>query len=150
VTLEVTATLTDEDNIFLKISIEQSVQTGETNAEVPIVDARSGDTALMLKDGQTVIMGGLQRKEKTVQVDKVPVLGDLPLVGFLFRNTQDVTRRSELVILLSLHIDRDGPIPIQVQERKEVLRQSAPITGTKVKSDSEVDIEVIEETNKDS
>ena len=104
----------------------------------------------MLKDGQTVIMGGLQRKEKTVQVDKVPVLGDLPLVGFLFRNTQDITRRSELVILLSLHIDQNGSIPAQVQERKEVLRQSAPITGTEVKKDSEADIKVTEDTNKNS
>ena len=147
VTLEVNATLTDEDNIFLKIDIEQSVRTGESSGGVPVVDKRSEGTSLMLKDGQTVVMGGLQRKEKTLQAYKVPVLGDLPLVGFLFRNTQHVTKRAELVILLSLHIDQGGPIPTQVLERSDALRRAAPITGAETATDGETAATVSEATN---
>ncbi|MHC4494402.1 MAG: type II secretion system protein GspD [Planctomycetota bacterium] len=85
ITLQVSATITDGNNIFLTVDTEQNVRTGESTTGVPVVDTRRADTSLLLKDGQIVVMGGLRRQEKTEQVDQIPILGDIPLLGFLFK-----------------------------------------------------------------
>jgi len=111
VNLQVSATVTDGNSIFLSVDTEQNVRTGESPRGVPIVDTRRATTALLLKDGQTIVIGGLRRVETVDEVRQIPILGDLPLIGFLFRSTSKVTTRSELVVLLSPHISKDGPIP---------------------------------------
>lgn len=109
VKLRVTALLTDDDYIVVTVEPEQSVNTGRfgTTSEVPIIDTRKAKSTLLLRDGEIVIMGGLRKKEITDQVSKVPLLGDLPLIGFLFRNTQKVVKNSELIVFLSPHIYQD-------------------------------------------
>ena len=107
-TLQVTATVTDSNNIFLTLDTQQSVKTGESATGVPVVDTRSADTSLMLLDGQLVVMGGLRRQEKTKQVDQIPILGDLPLIGFMFRYTNTVVNNTELVVFISPHIYEEG------------------------------------------
>lgn len=114
VNLEVLATVTDGNNIFLTVDTEQNVRTGESTRGVPVVDTRRANTSLLLKDGQTVIIGGLRREEDVEVVNQIPLLGDLPLIGFLFRSTITVTNRSELVVLLSPHIHGDESIPDDV------------------------------------
>lgn len=111
VSLQVSAVVTDGNNIFLNVDAEQNVRTGESAKGVPVVDTRHATTALLLQDGQTIVIGGLRRIEKTQSVSQVPILGDLPLIGLLFRSTATVTNRSELVVLLSPHLHRDEPIP---------------------------------------
>ncbi|MHC4688856.1 MAG: secretin N-terminal domain-containing protein [Planctomycetota bacterium] len=81
VKLNVTATVTDEDFIYLTVDTEQKVSKGESITEVPIVDARIAKTSLLLKDGQIVILGGLRRQGKGQEVDKIPLLGDIPVLG---------------------------------------------------------------------
>ncbi|MHC4167559.1 MAG: secretin N-terminal domain-containing protein [Planctomycetota bacterium] len=108
ITLQVTATVTDSNNIFLTLDTEQSVKTGESATGVPVVDTRRADTSLMLLDGQLVVMGGLRRQEKTKQVDQIPILGDLPLIGFMFRYTNTVVNNTELVVFISPHIYEEG------------------------------------------
>ena len=122
VTLQVTATVTDGNNIFVTVTAEQNVRTGVSEQGVPVVDTRRANTSLLLEDGQIVIMGGLRRQEKTLEVSQIPLLGDLPLVGHLFRNRRTITNRSELVVLLSPHIDRGEPIPDPVAARHETIR----------------------------
>ncbi|MCP4452059.1 MAG: hypothetical protein GY809_11400, partial [Planctomycetes bacterium] len=129
VTLEVTATLADDDQISLGVLIQQSVRTGESVGRVPVIDTRSEDTTLLLHDGQVVIMGGLRRREKTVQVTKVPLLGDLPLLGTLFRTKHDIVSNSELVVLLSPHIYEGEAVPESILDRVKELKEKAPITG---------------------
>ncbi|KPK41687.1 MAG: hypothetical protein AMJ65_08945 [Phycisphaerae bacterium SG8_4] len=108
VTLEVTGTITDGNNIFLTLNSQQSVQTSESTTGVPVVDAREVDTSLMLKDGQIVVIGGLRRQEKTNQVSQIPILGDIPLLGLLFKYTNTVLNNTELIVFVSPHIYRDG------------------------------------------
>ncbi len=122
VTLQVTATVTDGNNIFVTVTAEQNVRTGVSEQGVPVVDTRRANTSLLLEDGQIVVMGGLRRQEKTLEVSQIPLLGDLPLIGHLFRNRRTVTNRSELVVLLSPHIDRGEPIPDPVAARREAIR----------------------------
>jgi len=107
ITLEVTGTITDGNNIFLTLNAQQSVQTGESGG-VPVVDAREVDTSLMLKDGEIVVMGGLRRQEKINQADQIPILGDIPLVGLLFKYTNTVFNNTELIVFVSPHIYKEG------------------------------------------
>ena len=109
--LNVSATLTDSNNIYLTVSAEQNVATGQSNTEVPIVDTRRASTSLLLKDSETVIFGGLRRQEKTKEVDQIPILGDIPIIGFLFKNTSIIVKNSELIIFLSPHVYKGEPIP---------------------------------------
>jgi len=112
VTLNVTATLTEEDLIFLNVNSEQNVVVGESITEVPIIDTRNTKSEVLLKDGQVVIIGGLRRKEFTKQVNQIPILGDIPLIGFLFKYTNTVVNNTELIVFLSPHIyAEEEPIP---------------------------------------
>ncbi len=122
VNLQVTAVVTDGNDIFLTVSAEQNVRTGQSEQGVPVVDTRQATTALLLRDGQMVVIGGLRREEKTEQISQVPLLGDLPIIGNLFKNTKTVTSESELVVLLSPHIDRGRPAPAHVAAKYEYMR----------------------------
>jgi len=110
VTLKVGATLTDNNLIHLIVDSEQNVQTAASDTGVPVVDTRNAQTELLLEDGQVVIFGGLRRKETKIQVKQIPILGDLPLIGFLFRSTNTVLNNSELIVFLSPHIYKGQPI----------------------------------------
>jgi type II secretory pathway component GspD/PulD (secretin) len=129
ITLDVTAYLTDQNEIALDISIDLNVRTSESAAGVPVVDTRSESTSLLLNDGQIVVMGGLRRSEKTKQISQIPLIGDLPIVGHLFKGTKNLTVNSELVILISPHIYKGDPVPAAVTEKVRELKQNAPLTG---------------------
>jgi type II secretory pathway component GspD/PulD (secretin) len=127
VNLQVSATVTDGDSIFVSVDTQQSVRTGESDSGIPVVDTRQANTSLLLEDGQIVVIGGLRREEKTVQTNQVPVLGDLPLVGWLFKGTITVNTHSELVVVLSPRIHRGEPIPDEIAARLEALAEESPL-----------------------
>jgi type II secretory pathway component GspD/PulD (secretin) len=125
ITLKVTATLTDERKILIAIDAEQSINAGTAqslSSTVPVVDKRNAKTTLLMADGQVVVMGGLRKKESTLTKNKVPLLGDLPFVGFLFSNDKTVVKNSELLVFISPHIYRDGPLEDEQMERFNELR----------------------------
>jgi len=112
VNLQVSGTITDGNNIFLTVDTEQNVMTSESTTGVPVVDTRKATTSLLLKDGQIVVIGGLRRQETTKKVDQIPILGDIPLIGLLFKYTNTVVNNTELIVFLSPHIYKEGePIP---------------------------------------
>jgi len=111
ITLTVKATLTDEGKILIVVDAEQSVNTGAntvTDSTVPVVNTRSAKTTLMMEHDQVVVMGGLRKKVTRISNNKVPLLGDLPLIGFLFSNDKTDIRNSELLIFISPHISING------------------------------------------
>jgi len=129
--LDVEATLTDNDDIFLTVDAEQNVTTGQSDTEVPIVDTRRANTSLMLKDGQVVIFGGLRRQEKTKEVDQIPFLGDLPIIGELFKSTKIVAKNSELIIFLSPHIYKNEPIDDDAMSKYKEIRDMSMLSSEK-------------------
>lgn len=129
VTLQVTATVTDGNSIFVTVDTEQNVRTGVSEQGVPVVDTRRANTSLLLEDGQIVVMGGLRRQEKTQEVSQVPLLGDLPLIGYFFKSRKTVMNKSELVVLLSPHIDKGQPLPNPVAARYEALREASLLSS---------------------
>lgn len=109
VELHVTAHLAARDQMIrLHLKPVFSVVTGEVQVAgigvtypQPVVDRRETDTTLIVRNGQTIVMGGLRKKEVTKQVNKVPLLGDLPLAGALFRFKGEQTVNSELIVFVT-------------------------------------------------
>ena len=79
------------------VTISQGVQA-------PVIDKRSADTVVVTPDSQTVVIGGLIANLKTESVSKIPLLGDLPLLGFAFRSKTKRDAKTELLIFLTPHI----------------------------------------------
>jgi type II secretory pathway component GspD/PulD (secretin) len=129
ITLDVTANLTESGEIALDITIDLNVRTSESSGGVPVVDTRGASTTLLLHDGQIVVMGGLRRNEKTTQVTQIPLLGDIPFIGNLFKSTTELNENSELVILISPHVYAGEAVPEDVARKYENLKESAPLTG---------------------
>ena len=128
VTLNVTATLTDDDLISLNVNSEQSVVVGASLTDVPIIDTRNASSEVLLQDGQVVIIGGLRRQELTKETNQVPILGDIPIIGLLFRYTNTVVNNTELIIFLSPHIYNDEePISEDAMEKfREIKDRPMP------------------------
>ena len=81
---------------------ERNPITGEL--EVPSVNTRKVDTRALVKDGRTVVMGGLRKQETTKGIDKMPLLGDIPLLGDLFRYESETEVISEVVVFITPRI----------------------------------------------
>ena len=105
VKLFVTPTIHTDDFITMKIKPEvssvTSSLTSSNNNKIPIVETSEAETVVTVKDGVTIVIGGLIKDEKLSTVRKIPILGDLPLVGLAFRNQEQSMKKTELVIFLT-------------------------------------------------
>jgi type IV pilus assembly protein PilQ len=108
VELRVTPHLTRDGLIRLALNPKFSVRTGDVQIQgtngvspQPVVATREESTTALVKDQQTVVIGGLKKQEISQQVNKIPLLGDLPLLGGLFRFEGESTVNSELVIFIT-------------------------------------------------
>jgi len=96
---------------FLKLNIYQEISrvqpAGTVEGAVDLTTSkRSAKTTVVVKDQQTVVIGGLISDDTTNTVRKVPWLGDVPLLGHLFRSTQTTSRKNNLLIIITPHIIR--------------------------------------------
>ena len=148
--LEVTPHLAARDEMIrLQLKPEFSVRTSDviittTGAgaryPIPVVDKRTADTILLIKNGQTVVLGGLRKKETTQDVRKVPLLGDLPVLGNLFRSESESTVNSELVVFITTWIIKQPVMSQQEQDAYKVTEFKGPkpaFTGAETDKDSD-------------
>lgn len=108
VKLYVTPTINKDGFITMKIRPEVStvgstLTTSQGNV-IPIVDTSEAETSVMIKDGVTIVIGGLMKDKVEKHQRKFPLLGDIPLLGGLFRKTSKETLKKELVIFLTPHL----------------------------------------------
>jgi type II secretory pathway component GspD/PulD (secretin) len=75
-----------------------------SNADLPVVSTRQAETTVRLKDGSSVVIGGLLNEEKTTTRTKVPLLGDIPWLGALFRHESTTSSKRDLVIEVTPHL----------------------------------------------
>ena len=134
VILEVTPTINEEGfiSMFIKPEVislsdwyDYSVGEGplaEKNwRRVPVVKTANAETTVMVKDGVTIIIAGLIKENKTKTVNKIPILGDIPLLGKLFSNISDDIRRTETIIFLTPRIiTGEQPFLLLKDEQKEI------------------------------
>lgn len=105
VVVDVTPQVSEDGEIIMDIrpSVTEVVRIAESprGDQTPVVDVRTMDTMAKVRSGETIVIGGLIDDEEEVQVRKVPLLGDLPLLGALFRSTERQVKRSQLVIFIT-------------------------------------------------
>jgi len=128
VSLSVTPLINEDGYINLVLKPEvSSISTwyggaAQASGAVPVVKSAKAETTVTVKDGVTIIIAGLIKDNKTVTVNKIPLLGDLPLVGAAFRSVSDDVRRTETIVFLTPRIitgdeffllQRDMPKPMR-------------------------------------
>lgn len=109
--LDVTPQITPDDRIIMdldvhKDSVGQNVPTG-TGGTVPSIDTRDVQTQVLVNNGDTVVLGGVYETTKNTSVSKVPLLGDIPLLGWLFRSKTMTNNKDELLIFVTPKILMD-------------------------------------------
>ena len=110
--LTVTPQITPDNNIIMDLLVSKD-NVGEltqsaTGGLVPSIDTREVETQVLVRDGQTVVLGGIYETERRETINKVPFLGDIPGVGFLFRSTSNVSNKAELLIFVTPRILNEG------------------------------------------
>jgi type IV pilus assembly protein PilQ len=84
------------------------VIVGGAGQQVPSIDTREITTSVIVNDGQTVVLGGILETERRETEKKVPYLGDIPVLGHLFKSTNKVSNKDELLIFVTPKILREG------------------------------------------
>ncbi|HOW72006.1 MAG TPA: secretin N-terminal domain-containing protein [Phycisphaerae bacterium] len=97
-----------ENNGYVRMEIHPKDSSGGlTAANLPFEQTTEVTTNITVRDGHTILIGGLFREVSKAARGQIPYLGNLPLAGVLFRNTADNTQREEVIILLTVHIVKD-------------------------------------------
>ena len=104
--LEVTPQITPEGNVILDVDVSRDAVGQLTNAGYAI-DTRHVKTQVLVEDGGTVVIGGIYEQFERNRTDKVPLLGDIPVLGYLFRSTTRTNDRTELLVFLTPRIVTD-------------------------------------------
>jgi type IV pilus assembly protein PilQ len=105
--LKVKPQITPDDNVIMNLKVNKD-SVGQNTLSGPSIDTKQVATEVLVENGGTVVIGGIYTQDERSTTTKVPVLGDLPYVGFLFKNNQRVDDRRELLIFISPKILKDG------------------------------------------
>lgn len=138
ISLDVTPQIDDKGNVFLHVHpavIEVEEETKELNlgeatglVSLPLAKSsiRESDSVIRAKDGDVVVIGGLMKSNTSELVSKVPFFGDIPALGHLFRNTSELTQKTELVILLKPTIVGVNTWQKELERSRDLLQQWFP------------------------
>lgn len=105
--------------LFQEISNVNTQATEGTGATAPVTTKRSAQTTVVVKDGHSIVIGGLIQDDVTDSTSKVPCLGDLPLIKYLFRSTSNSNTKTNLMIFLTPHIIANPLEAARLSEKKQ-------------------------------
>ena len=104
--LEVTPKITPDGNIFLDVDVNKdSVGIQTTNGFA--IDTKHVQTQVLVENGGTVVIGGIYTQNERTDINKVPLLGDIPVLGNLFKSTSKINNRTELLVFLTPRVLSD-------------------------------------------
>jgi type IV pilus assembly protein PilQ len=110
--LKVTPLITPDNRVILDLDVSDDTVgqqvTSATGGSVPSIDTRQIQTQVLVGDGQTVVLGGILETTKSYSAQKVPWLGDIPILGNLFKSTTNINDKTELLIFITPKILREG------------------------------------------
>ena len=113
--LEVTPQITPDGSVVLEVDVNRD-SVGQLTSAGYAINTKHVKTQVRVQDGGTVVLGGIfEDSDKTDQA-RVPTLGDVPVLGWLFRNRQQLRRRSELLVFLTPRVVADVPVAVQGPE----------------------------------
>ena len=101
--LKVKPQITPDDNVIMSLNVHKD-SVGQVTLSGPAIDTKQVTTEVLVENGGTVVIGGIYIQDERTTVNKVPVLGDLPYLGFLFKNTTKFDNRNELLIFVTPRI----------------------------------------------
>lgn len=141
--LEVTPQINNNEDVALKIRAESSnIRSGETLFGGAILDTRNFRTDIQVKDGQSVILGGIIQKQNGEVVRKVPLLGDIPILGWAFKKKDKTVRDVELMVFLRPQITRSpedaAKLLEEIDRKTPKLRQTRADLEARPNADTEV------------
>ncbi len=105
--IEVTPQITPDDKVIMDLSVNNDT-VGDVFAGIPSIDTREVTTQVLVNNGDTVVLGGIYEQITRDEVDKVPFLGDIPVIGYFFRHTLESDERRELLIFVTPKILKDA------------------------------------------
>jgi type IV pilus assembly protein PilQ len=105
-TLTVTPKITPDNRVNMKVLVNQDT-VGTVYAGVPAIDTKKVTTEVLVENGGTVAIGGVYTKDTSLSVTKVPLLGDLPIIGWFFKNTTRQDNKTELLVFITPKILQD-------------------------------------------
>jgi general secretion pathway protein D len=113
-------------NTLAGISVSQPVELTANVINQPVFSTRKVTTSVSVYDGQTVVLGGLMREDVQKTEDKVPIIGDIPLVGRAFRTNTEQHTKKNLVIFVTAKIITPAGIPLNEEEEEGLLPPELP------------------------
>ncbi|BAC95711.1 MSHA biogenesis protein MshL [Vibrio vulnificus YJ016] len=138
ISLDVTPQIDDKGNVFLHVHpavIEVEEETKQLNlggdfqnVTLPLAKSsiRESDSVIRARDGDVVVIGGLMKSNTIERVSKVPFFGDIPALGHLFRNTSNLTQKTELVILLKPTVVGVNTWQKELERSRDLLQEWFP------------------------
>ncbi|MDA3869744.1 MAG: type IV pilus secretin PilQ [Gammaproteobacteria bacterium] len=105
--IKVTPQITPDDRIIMDLTVNKD-SVGQVFSGIPSIDTREVQTQVLVNNGDTIVLGGIYEQIVSNDVDKIPFLGDLPLLGFLFRHTIESDQKAELLIFVTPKILKDS------------------------------------------
>lgn len=127
VVLTVTPRITSNGMVTMEVDQTANDLQGYTTFNAPIINQRQANTTVSVKDGETIILGGIIRKTVNTDVRKVPLLGDIPVLGNLFKSTAKTNQKTELLVFLTPRVVRDPDEARKLREENE--RKMSPETN---------------------
>ncbi|HEY4272780.1 MAG TPA: type II and III secretion system protein [Candidatus Udaeobacter sp.] len=113
-------------NTVAGISISQPVELTPNVINQPVFSTRKVTTSVSVYDGQTVVLGGLMREDVQKTEDKVPIIGDIPLIGRAFRTNTEQHTKKNLVIFVTARIITPAGVPLNEEEEEGLLPPELP------------------------
>ena len=104
--LEVTPQITPEGNVILDVEVNKDSR-GELTAAGPAINTKQVKTQVLVENGGTVVIGGIYTQNERNEINKVPLLGDIPYLGLLFQNRVRTTSKTELLVFITPKIVTD-------------------------------------------
>ena len=117
--LEVTPQITADNQIMMTLQVHKDSRGTANTASVtgePAINTRSVKTNVLVENHQTIVLGGIYDQNQSETITKTPFLGDLPLIGYAFKQKQHITNRSELLIFITPKI-----VPYQFENEVEII-----------------------------
>jgi Flp pilus assembly secretin CpaC len=133
--IKLTVTPRINKNGFINLTIEQEMQTnegykpiatGNNTSEYPMLNTRKMGADVAVQSGETVVLGGLAQNQVTIAQTKVPILGSIPLIGWLFRSEKEENTRTEIIVFLTPRVINT---PAQVEDDARKVRATLDTEG---------------------
>lgn len=105
--LKVTPQITPDNNVNMKVNVSKDT-VGTSYGGVPSVNTNQVSTQVLVENGGTVVIGGVYLQDQTKSTTKVPLLGDIPVLGWLFKNENNKDNRTELLIFITPKVLQDS------------------------------------------